>query len=254
MPRLPSPGRTAFVPLLLACLIPAAPGGEPGKASESVAGRFAEAAADSALERPELAPESATDRAEARIPSEEVCADAGYLCSEVERYGSLRVIHFPPDTEEILVHVPLPEHEPDARARRLREAARQGIRAWSGHPFPIRFVDEDADITLQWEAQLPNGGLGEARSKFHREGVTPRYRVVRLSLATRSPYHADRPLRPHDVELTAAHEMGHALGLPHSDDRADLMYPTDAAKALSLRDFQTVEALYEIPSGARIVP
>ncbi len=52
--------------------------------------------------------------------------------------------------------------------------------------------------------------------------------------------------------LTAAHEMGHALGLPHSDSDRDVMYPTNTARNLTTRDFRTMEALYRLPNGAKI--
>lgn len=192
---------------------------------------------------------------ELTLPATEFCVDAGYLCDAVEERGSLRVVRFPLDTEEIRVRVRAPDHEREARAIRLQEAARRGLGAWDGHPFPIRFVaeDEDADVVVTWEAQLSDGGLGETKSRFRRVDGRARYRVLKLALATRSPYRLGQVLRPLDVELTAAHEMGHALGLPHSRDRTDLMYPTDAATRLSERDFETLEALYRIPNGAHIV-
>jgi predicted Zn-dependent protease len=52
--------------------------------------------------------------------------------------------------------------------------------------------------------------------------------------------------------LTAAHEMGHALRLPHSDSERDLMYRTNASRSLATRDFHTLDALYRMPNGAEI--
>jgi predicted Zn-dependent protease len=66
----------------------------------------------------------------------------------------------------------------------------------------------------------------------------------------RSPGNANFELAPQQVMLTAAHEMGHPLGLPHSDSEGDVMYQTNTARNLSTRDFGTVDALYRLPNGA----
>jgi predicted Zn-dependent protease len=71
-------------------------------------------------------------------------------------------------------------------------------------------------------------------------------------LSTRDP--AGGPVPPERIRLTAAHEMGHVLGLPHSDDPDDVMYPYNTATRLTFRDFRTLEVLYRLPAGARIVP
>lgn len=48
------------------------------------------------------------------------------------------------------------------------------------------------------------------------------------------------------------HEMGHALGLPHSDREADVMYPSRTARRLTTRDHRTALSLYALPGGALI--
>ena len=67
----------------------------------------------------------------------------------------------------------------------------------------------------------------------------------------RSP-NTNYQISPQQLLLTAAHEMGHALGLPHSDSERDVMYPTNTARSLSTRDFRTLGALYRLPNGALI--
>jgi len=73
-----------------------------------------------------------------------------------------------------------------------------------------------------------------------------------LQLAITSPF-GGGPVDPNQLRLTAAHEMGHILGLPHSDEPRDVMYPTNTATALTARDHRTLEALYGFEDGTAIV-
>ena len=55
---------------------------------------------------------------------------------------------------------------------------------------------------------------------------------------------------PDDALLSVAvHETGHAIGLPHSADSNDVMFPATRTGVLSDRDRRTVEALYRLPPG-----
>ena len=77
-------------------------------------------------------------------------------------------------------------------------------------------------------------------------------RIPGLLLATHDPMDPAVELSPDRVQLIAAHEMGHALGLPHSDDPRDVMYPKNTAWRCTRRDFETMEAVYRMPNGAVI--
>lgn len=199
---------------------------------------------------------SAAPRTGPVLSTGEACRDAGYLCSRVERDGPMRVLRFPDETESVTVRVPAPEHEDPAVARRLQRAAIRGIQAWQGHPFPLRIQERDlgrrADLVVTWVRQLDGSSLGRTRSRYRSQGGETTYRVVDLTLASRSPYDDRRILDARQLELVAAHEMGHALGLPHSEDPQDVMYPTNTATHLTAQDYRTLESLYSLPHGAVI--
>ena len=143
-----------------------------------------------------------------------------------------------------------------ARAWELQKAVARGVRAWQGHPFPLRVSLSEGpgqyDIVVTWAETLGAVELGEARTEWQTVDGHPDFRVVAFSLATRNPHNTGQPLSARQIELIAAHEMGHALGLPHSDAERDVMFPSNTATRLTARDYQAMQALYELPNGAEV--
>jgi predicted Zn-dependent protease len=186
----------------------------------------------------------------------DVCPRAGYLCADPDIQQPLRVLRWPDDTNVIRVWLPLPPGLSHGSALELQKAAARGLEAWDGHPFPLsirtRAVGPQPDVKVEWDAGLGGGQLGRARVRWSVRGSEIQVRVLGLSLATRHPGAPDMELDPRSVELVAAHEMGHVLGLSHSDDPRDVMYPRNTARHLSTRDYRTLEALYSLPNGAEI--
>lgn len=189
----------------------------------------------------------------------DACLGTGYLCAPLETDAEFRIYRWDASVPRLIVHVELPAHEPPERARALQRAAVRGIQAWQGQPFPLVIEDRPgrrsgaAHITVSWQAQLDGTALGTTHTKWeaHQPG-SGNFTSVSFVLATRSPYSRARILTPEEVVLVSAHEMGHALGLTHSDDPDDVMYPTNTASRLSARDYRTMEALYGFPNGHRI--
>jgi len=69
-----------------------------------------------------------------------------------------------------------------------------------------------------------------------------------ITLATFDP--KGRPMEPQDIRVVATHEVGHLLGLDHSKDSTDIMFPTAKVRDLSDRDVRTVLFLYQLTPGS----
>jgi hypothetical protein len=186
------------------------------------------------------------------LSSAEACIDVGYLCADLRESGRYVVRRWRDFSGPLVVFVPAPRMDDQATALRLQRAAAAGVRLWNGQPFDV-IVDQrgnrEAHFQVQWIPNLGGSQIGIARTEWKAsEGL----KVHSIALVTQSP---DRglPIASSQIRLTAAHEMGHALGLPHSDQDRDVMYPMNTASALTARDYRTLEALYSLEDGTEIV-
>jgi len=200
----------------------------------------------------------------------EVCPRSGYLCAG--HSGPFQVLRWPLDTGRLRVRVPPPEFVDAASARQLQGAAVEGIMAWDGHPFPIvidagRYTLHVPDIRVVWtqglnvaaEGQMRVGGWPDGkRIHFETDGlalVVPPIAALLAQAGAAPPRDMHEALLAH-VRAAAMHEMGHGLGLMHSDVQGDIMFPQmspDPSGAhLSARDIATEEALYALPNGAKV--
>lgn len=183
------------------------------------------------------------------VASAEFCVDVGYLCDGLAEAESVRLQRWTRFDGTVVVHVPLPDVEDPAVARDLQRAAVQGVRAWNNQPFPILADlrgDRDPHFAVRWTRGLGANQLGVARTRW---SPATGLEVVTVELATRSPFAPDRPADARQVRLTAAHEMGHALGLPHSGSSRDVMFATNTATSMSAQDYRSIEVLYRTPDG-----
>jgi hypothetical protein len=187
------------------------------------------------------------------LTAADACRNVGYLCSGLEQADRIQLRRWKDFTGPIVVHVPRPDFESPGDAVRLQQAAAMGLRAWNGQPFEISADlrgDRNPHFAVRWTQALSGNQIGVAHTQW---SAATGLQVVTIELITRSPFDRSRVVDAEQVRLTAAHEMGHALGLPHSSSPRDVMYPTNTATAMTAQDYRTMESLYRLPDGTEIV-
>jgi hypothetical protein len=138
---------------------------------------------------------------------------------------------------------------PDYGARMagfVREAASRWEAAGIGWRFGFTGDSANADIIVRWRMSFGNGNqAGVTDLRWTNAGPV---RHAYISLATRNE--GDSLFSDEALLGAAIHELGHAMGLPHSADSADVMFPVTRVTTVSDRDRATARLLYSLPPGS----
>ena len=152
-----------------------------------------------------------------------------------------------PDIKGLIFTVAVP---PDTAGRDspLLDIVTRALRAWEAAGLGIRFTvrtdSAGADIVAFSAQVLGENRAGQTDVRWSTGGTI---HSATITLARRDQQ--NRVIPAEILHAIAVHEVGHALGMSHSPDAADVMYPSTRTGSLSTRDVATFRLLYQLPLG-----
>lgn len=129
------------------------------------------------------------------------------------------------------------------------DAVRDAFSRWEGAGIPVRFdlaADSSvAEVRVRWRVQFEIDRTGQTDVTWDTNG---HHLSALITLATFNQL--GQPMGANEIRVVALHEIGHLLGLDHSPDSTDLMYPVARVYDLSSRDIHSARLLYQLSPGS----
>jgi matrixin len=129
------------------------------------------------------------------------------------------------------------------------DAIRTAFARWQNAGVPVRFElsgdTAGAEVVFKWRAQFDIDRTGQTDLTWNQDG---HIESATVTLATFNQL--GQAMGPDEIRVVALHEIGHLIGLDHSPDSTDLMFPVAKVRELTDRDIETALLLYRLTPGS----
>jgi hypothetical protein len=147
------------------------------------------------------------------------------------------------------VRVYLGAGRPPTYRSEFGDAVRHAFQRWADTGVPVRFTllsdSASAEVHIGWRIQFEIERTAQTDLTWDANG---HLETGAITFALFDPQ--GRPMDADDIRVVALHEIGHLLGLDHSPDSTDLMFPVTKVRELSDRDIRSALLLYDLPPGS----
>jgi hypothetical protein len=128
------------------------------------------------------------------------------------------------------------------------EQVRQAFEEWDRLELPVHFTfvsdSAAAEIHVAWVDRFSEPISGRTRWTHDDDWM-----ITDASIALAMHHNQGELLDYDEMYAMALHEIGHLLGLDHTQDTLSIMAPTVRVRELSEADVATVRLIYALPAG-----